>query len=72
MVLIDAVGLPYLFKNMKIIVFLQKRVKLPLVNLNQHITCKLCNGYLIDAATITECLHTCKSTDLHDFPIDLV
>ncbi|CAH3184873.1 unnamed protein product, partial [Porites lobata] len=41
---------------------LQKRVKLPLVNLNQHITCKLCNGYLIDAATITECLHTfCKS-----------
>ncbi|CAH3148014.1 unnamed protein product, partial [Porites evermanni] len=41
---------------------LQKRVKLPLVNLNQHITCKLCNGYLVDAATITECLHTfCKS-----------
>ncbi|KAM7434680.1 Polycomb group RING finger protein 6 [Porites harrisoni] len=41
---------------------MQKRVKLPLVNLNQHITCKLCNGYLVDAATITECLHTfCKS-----------
>ena len=57
---------------LKIIAFLQKRVKLPLVNLNQHITCKLCNGYLIDAATITECLHTCKSMNLHDFPIDLV
>ncbi|XP_073239030.1 polycomb group RING finger protein 3-like isoform X2 [Porites lutea] len=41
---------------------IQKRVKLPLVNLNQHITCKLCNGYLVDASTITECLHTfCKS-----------
>ncbi|XP_073239031.1 polycomb group RING finger protein 3-like isoform X3 [Porites lutea] len=41
---------------------MQKRVKLPLVNLNQHITCKLCNGYLVDASTITECLHTfCKS-----------
>ena len=57
---------------MKNIAFLQKRVKLPLVNLNQHITCKLCNGYLVDAATITECLHTCKSANLHDFPIDLV
>ena len=73
MVLIGAVGSIFcFFFLMKIIAFLQKRVKLPLVNLNQHITCKLCNGYLIDAATITECLHTCKSTNLHDFPIDLV
>ena len=72
MVLIGAVGSIFCFFLMKIIAFLQKRVKLPLVNLNQHITCKLCNGYLIDAATITECLHTCKSTNLHDFPIDLV
>ena len=63
--------LAYLFK-MKIIVFLQKCVKLPLVNLNQHITCKLCNGYLIDAATVTECVHTFKSMNLHDFSIDLV
>ncbi|EDO37101.1 predicted protein, partial [Nematostella vectensis] len=29
---------------------------------NEHITCKLCNGYLIDATTIIECLHTfCRS-----------
>ena len=69
MVLIGAVGSFFVWKSFP---FLQKRVKLPLVNLNQHITCKLCNGYLIDAATITECLHTCKSTNLHDFPIDLV
>lgn len=41
---------------------MQKRVRLPITTLNEHITCKLCNGYLIDAATITECLHTfCKS-----------
>ena len=68
--LIGAVG-SYFFMTIMFF-FLQKRVKLPLVNLNQHITCKLCNGYLIDAATITECLHTCKSTNLHDFPIDVV
>ena len=31
-------------------------------DINQHVTCKLCAGYLIDATTITECLHTCKFT----------
>lgn len=31
-------------------------------DLNEHITCKLCAGYLIDATTVTECLHTfCRS-----------
>ncbi len=30
--------------------------------LNENITCKICRGYLIDATTVTECLHTfCKS-----------
>lgn len=30
--------------------------------LNQYLTCALCSGYLIDALTITECLHSfCKS-----------
>ncbi|XP_071947905.1 polycomb group RING finger protein 3-like isoform X2 [Antedon mediterranea] len=30
--------------------------------INDQITCRLCDGYLIDATTITECLHTfCKS-----------
>ncbi|KAM7540190.1 hypothetical protein Aperf_G00000034980 [Anoplocephala perfoliata] len=33
-----------------------------LVCLNPHLTCKLCHGYLIDAVSITECLHPfCKS-----------
>lgn len=27
---------------------------------NQFITCHLCQGYLIDATTIIECLHSCK------------
>ena len=34
--------------------------KIKLKNVNEHITCVLCKGYLIDATTITECLHTCK------------
>nr|CAX73218.1 Polycomb group RING finger protein 3 [Schistosoma japonicum] len=33
-----------------------------LSDLNEFITCKLCKGYLIDAVSITECLHSfCKS-----------
>lgn len=28
--------------------------------LNEFIKCTLCNGYLIDATTITECVHSCK------------
>ncbi|XP_061297138.1 polycomb group RING finger protein 3-like isoform X2 [Pezoporus flaviventris] len=36
--------------------------KIKLWDINVHITCHLCNGYLIDATTVTECLHTfCRS-----------
>ncbi|XP_003742770.1 polycomb group RING finger protein 3 [Galendromus occidentalis] len=36
--------------------------KIKLKTLNVHITCRICKGYLIDATTVTECLHTfCKS-----------
>jgi len=36
--------------------------KVLLRDVNQYITCYLCSGYLIDATTITECLHTfCKT-----------
>jgi len=36
--------------------------KIKLKTLNMHITCKICRGYLVDATTVTECLHTfCKS-----------
>lgn len=29
-------------------------------SLNPHLICVLCGGYLIDATTIVECLHSCK------------
>ena len=36
--------------------------KCKLRTLNEMITCKICHGYLVDATTVTECLHTfCKS-----------
>ncbi|XP_018095407.1 polycomb group RING finger protein 3 isoform X2 [Xenopus laevis] len=36
--------------------------KIKLWDINAHITCRLCNGYLVDATTVTECLHTfCRS-----------
>jgi len=36
--------------------------KCQLRTLNEMITCKICHGYLVDATTVTECLHTfCKS-----------
>ncbi|KAK2904504.1 hypothetical protein Q8A73_011161 [Channa argus] len=36
--------------------------KIKLCHINAHITCRLCEGYLIDATTVTECLHTfCRS-----------
>ncbi|OXA62505.1 polycomb group RING finger protein 3 [Folsomia candida] len=36
--------------------------KIKLKTLNPYITCQICRGYLIDATTVTECLHTfCKT-----------
>ncbi|XP_074599647.1 polycomb group ring finger 3-like lethal (3) 73Ah [Brevipalpus obovatus] len=36
--------------------------RISLKSLNPHITCQICKGYLIDATTVAECLHTfCKS-----------
>lgn len=29
-------------------------------DLNDVLTCKLCHGYLVDATTLVDCLHTCK------------
>lgn len=39
------------------------RAKKPLLSdLNEHLICKLCKGYFVDATTIVECLHTfCRS-----------
>merc|ERR1711934_654785 len=36
--------------------------KINICLINEMITCKICSGYLVDATTVTECLHTfCKS-----------
>jgi len=36
--------------------------KINICAINEMITCKICSGYLVDATTVTECLHTfCKS-----------
>lgn len=37
-----------------------KPPKVSLKTLSAEITCSLCEGYLIDATTIVECLHSCK------------
>ncbi|CAB3370278.1 Hypothetical predicted protein [Cloeon dipterum] len=40
----------------------QQCSRLKLQDLNSHLVCDLCKGYLIDATTIVECLHTfCRS-----------
>nr|XP_023014389.1 uncharacterized protein YMR317W-like isoform X2 [Leptinotarsa decemlineata] len=41
---------------------MQGSTKIPITDINVHITCKICNGYFVDATTIIECLHTfCRS-----------
>lgn len=36
------------------------QTKVQLGTVNPYITCNLCKGYLTDATTIVECLHSCK------------
>lgn len=38
----------------------KQQPKLLLKSINVSITCNLCEGYLIDATTLIECLHSCK------------
>lgn len=42
----------------------QKSNKIPLKLVNAHITCSICKGYLIDATTLVECLHSCKNRSI--------
>ena len=39
---------------------MKKRRKPVVKDLNEHIVCPLCRGYLIDATTLVECLHSCE------------
>lgn len=46
----------------KVGIMMQSAKKVPISDINECITCKLCKGYFIDATTIIECLHTfCRS-----------
>ncbi len=35
--------------------------------LNELISCHLCKGYLIDATTVVECLHSCMNSFIYLF-----
>ncbi|XP_076819265.1 uncharacterized protein LOC143465031 [Clavelina lepadiformis] len=37
---------------------MNRKVKLQVSELHAHLTCSLCQGYFVDAATIIECLHS--------------
>ena len=37
---------------------MQRHIDLQTVN--PYLICALCDGYLIDATTLVECLHSCK------------
>lgn len=39
---------------------LERPLTFDIVDLNQYLTCGLCKGYLYEASTITECMHTCE------------
>ncbi|XP_071812388.1 polycomb complex protein BMI-1-A-like isoform X2 [Apostichopus japonicus] len=41
---------------------MHRKTRIKMTDLNPLLTCKLCKGYLIDATTLTECLHSfCRS-----------
>ena len=43
----------------------QTTTRLKLTDINEHLLCVLCGGYLVDATTIVECLHSCKYSDVY-------
>ena len=53
--------LPNLAELFKDSFFQEEDLILRIRELNPHIVCALCAGYFIDATTISECSHTCKS-----------
>ena len=48
----------FLYKTL--FLFPIQQIYIRLTEINPYIICHLCGGYLVDATTITECLHTCK------------
>ncbi|XP_071812382.1 polycomb complex protein BMI-1-like isoform X1 [Apostichopus japonicus] len=49
-------------ENRDVTTTMHRKTRLKLTELNPLLTCSLCTGYLIDATTLTECLHSfCRS-----------
>ncbi|XP_071492882.1 uncharacterized protein [Diadema antillarum] len=49
---------------------MHRKTRLKITDLNRHLTCTLCKGYLVDATTIIECLHSfCRSCIVRYFHI---
>ncbi|XP_783799.2 polycomb complex protein BMI-1-A isoform X1 [Strongylocentrotus purpuratus] len=41
---------------------MHRKTRLKITDLNKHLTCSLCKGYIVDATSIIECLHSfCRS-----------
>ena len=55
----------FLKLGVSLFIFISLQSKVTMQRINECITCRLCAGYLIDATTITECLHTCKSSSVN-------
>ncbi|KAF0762038.1 polycomb group protein Psc-like [Aphis craccivora] len=45
------------------------RVKL--TDVNRQLICVLCRGYLVDATSIVECLHSCKLHYIYYYTIEM-
>jgi hypothetical protein len=55
---------PQAYNNNSILIS-QNRSRRRLKDLNDIITCSICNGYLIEATTINDCLHACEYYYVH-------
>ncbi|EDV27247.1 uncharacterized protein TRIADDRAFT_54995 [Trichoplax adhaerens] len=52
---------------------MQSEAQVKVQQINPHVICYLCQGYLIDATTITECLHSfCRSCIVKHFDKSLL
>lgn len=38
----------------------KEKKRVDVTELNPHIVCAICSGYLIDPVTVVECLHSCE------------
>lgn len=44
-----------------------EKIRLPIAQIKDFITCNICMRFLEDCVTIKECLHSCKLTNIYKF-----